>query len=72
MDSQSDLTTVDSYDRPAGTCPQQNSTRKSLTYLEAELTAGRILGPFSPESILIGQINRLGVVSKGHIPGKWH
>ena len=34
-------------------------------YLEAELTADRILGPFSPGSILIGQINRLGVVPKG-------
>ena len=41
-------------------------------YLEAELTAGRILGPFSPGSILIGQINRLGVVPKGHTPRKWH
>ena len=40
-------------------------------YLEAELTAGRILGPFSPGSILIGQINRLGVVPKGHTSGKW-
>ena len=40
-------------------------------YLEAELTAGCILGPFSPGSILLGQINQLGVVPKGHTPGKW-
>ena len=41
-------------------------------YLEAELTAVRILDPFSPGSILIGQINQLGVVPKGHTPRKWH
>ena len=38
-------------------------------YLEVELTAGRILGPFS---LLIGYINWLGVVPKGHTSRKWH
>ena len=68
-DSGLDLTTLDGYDRNMPSAEQHPEVIDR--YLEAELTAGRILGPFSPGSILIGQINRLGVVPKGHTPGKW-
>ena len=38
-------------------------------YLEKEVTLGRIIGPFQPSSEW--HINRVGVIPKGHTPGKW-
>lgn len=43
-------------------------------YLYKERAAGRLLGPFLPESIGVLpplQINRFGVIPKGHNTGKW-
>ena len=41
-------------------------------YLEKELSLGRMLGFFPPELILHElQINRFGVIPKGHNTGKW-
>ena len=41
-------------------------------YVAAETAGGRILGPFLRGEIPGILINRLGVVPKGHNPGKWH
>ena len=38
-------------------------------YLENEVTLGRIIGPFQP--CPAWHINRVGVIPKGHTPGKW-
>ena len=46
-------------------------TRVIGDYLAAELAGGRMLGPFQPGSIRGLHINRMGVVPKGHTPGKW-
>ena len=40
-------------------------------YIGEELAGGRILGPFPPGSIGGLHTNRMGVVPKGHTPGKW-
>ena len=71
MDSGLDLTTLDSLRPARRNMPSAEQHPEVIDwYLEAELRAGRILGPFSPGLILIGQINRLGVVPKGHTPEK--
>ena len=36
-----------------------------------EVSGGRIFGPFPKGAIPNLQINRMGVVPKGHTPGKW-
>ena len=36
-----------------------------------EVSGGRIFGPFLKGAIVNLQINRIGVVPKGHTPGKW-
>ena len=38
-------------------------------YLGKEMTLGRIIGPLQPSSVW--HINRVGVIPKGHTPGKW-
>ena len=38
-------------------------------YLEKELALGRFVGPFDPSPAW--HINRVGVIPKGHTPGKW-
>ena len=40
-------------------------------YMQGETQSGRILGPFSLDSVSGLQIHRLGVTPKGHAPGKW-
>ena len=40
-------------------------------YIGAEVQEGRMLGPFPPGAIDGLHINRMGVVPKGHTPGKW-
>ena len=40
-------------------------------YIEGERAGDRILGPFVRGAIVGMQANRLGVVPKGHTPGKW-
>ena len=40
-------------------------------YVEGERASGRILGPFATGTVSDIQVNRLGVVPKGHTPGKW-
>ena len=40
-------------------------------YVNGERADGRILGPFTKGAISDIHINRLGVVPKGHTPGKW-
>ena len=43
-------------------------------YLQKECSMGRMLGPYSPESLPPLpelQINRFGVIPKGHNTGKW-
>ena len=39
-------------------------------YLAGEVQASRIIGPLPPGTTHV-QINRLGVIPKGHTPGKW-
>ncbi len=40
-------------------------------YVSREITAGRMIGPFPPHMIPGLHISRMGVVPKGHVPGKW-
>ena len=40
-------------------------------YMEGERASGRILVPFEKGTVINIQVNRLGVVPKGHTPGKW-
>ncbi len=40
-------------------------------FLEKELRAGRVFGPIEDECLPLVQINRLGLVSKNHQPGRW-
>ena len=40
-------------------------------YLSEERMKGRILGPFQPVTIDSVRISRMGVIPKGHVPGKW-
>ena len=40
-------------------------------YLSAEVREGRILGPFSPGVVPGLHIKCMGVVLKGHTPGRW-
>ena len=39
-------------------------------YIEKLLLLGSIVGPLKPDSIW--QIKRMGMIPKGHTPGKWH
>ncbi len=39
-------------------------------YLTKEISAGRIIGPFPVGSIHGLQVSRMGVIPKGHTPGK--
>ena len=41
------------------------------SYLEAELAAGNLAGPFSPEELPGVVYNRFGVIRKANKPGKW-
>ena len=40
-------------------------------YIDTELRKKRFLGPYSLDEIGGVQINRIGVIPKGHTPGKW-
>ena len=40
-------------------------------FIASELAAGRVLGPVEPFVVLSVQVNRFGLVPKGHQPGKW-
>jgi hypothetical protein len=40
-------------------------------YITGELAGGRMLGPFPPGRIPGVHTNRMGVVPKGHTPGRW-
>ena len=40
-------------------------------YVQGEQVQGRILGPFSPGAVPGCHVNRMGVIPKGHTPGKW-
>ena len=62
-------------------CPLQSATRNmgSATshpevvdaYIQGEVSRGRMLGPL-PQSMAEGlHVNRMGVIPKGHAPGKW-
>ena len=41
-------------------------------YVEGEVAVGRIFGPFPRNAIPGLHINRMGVIPKGHVPGRWH
>ncbi len=40
-------------------------------FLRSEVAAGRVLGPVEPDVAAQVQVNRFGLVPKGHQPGKW-
>ena len=40
-------------------------------YLAKEVPAGRIIGPIKPYTIPHLHVSRVGVIPKGHTPGKW-
>ena len=65
-------------------CPLRSASRNNPSatkhssvvseYLAKELKLGRMLGPFQPGSVSslpVYQINRFGVIPKGHNTGKW-
>ena len=41
------------------------------TYLQEELTKGRVAGPLAHSLISYGQISRFGVIPKHHKPDSW-
>ena len=41
-------------------------------YIDTELKAGWIVGPFKPEEIPAAQVSRFGVIPKRDQPGRWH
>ena len=40
-------------------------------YIAEEIASGRMFGPFHPTAIPSLHLNRLGVIPKGHTPGRW-
>ena len=40
-------------------------------YLQTELAAGRIVGPFLPHQLKGAQVSSFGVIPKANQPGKW-
>ena len=42
-----------------------------VAYLEAELAANRIVGPFTTEEVPLVQVSRFGVLPKSGQPGEW-
>ncbi len=40
-------------------------------FLASELAAGRVLGSLGPDVVEQVQVNRFGLVPKGHQSGKW-
>ncbi len=59
--------------RSAVTNMQSATVRPEVisSFLEAELHAGRVFGPVDLELANTVQVNRFGLVPKGHQPGKW-
>lgn len=58
--------------------PAQENMRSALInsapvteYLQTELAANRVQGPFQPAQASGAQISRFGVIPKKHQPGKW-
>ena len=50
--------------------PSTNERVEEVTrYIEKELSLGRVVGPLRPNPIW--QVNRIGVIPKGHTPGRW-
>ena len=50
--------------------PSATEQAEVLTnYVEKEVALGRIIGPLPPSPVW--HINRVGVIPKGHTPGKW-
>ena len=41
------------------------------SYISGEIAAGRMFGPFAQQEIPGLHINRMGLIPKGHTPGKW-
>ena len=39
-------------------------------YVGGEVMEGRMFGPFAPDRITNLHINRMGLIQKGHTPGK--
>ena len=40
-------------------------------YISAKVKGGRMLGPFRPGAISRLHLSRMGVIPKGHTPGRW-
>ena len=40
-------------------------------YIHAEVAGGRMLGPYRDGLVGHLHVNRMGVITKGHTPGKW-
>ena len=67
------------YHYGSSTCRSASTNMQSATvrpevissFLEVELRAGRALGPVEHELARVMQVNRFGLVPKGHQSGKW-
>ena len=67
------------YHYGSSTCRSASTNMQSATvrpevissFLEVELRAGRVLGPVEHELARVMQVNRFGLVPKGHQSGKW-
>ena len=59
--------------RPAGSNMKSaiDNPRPVQEYLDKELAAGRIIGPFDPQSVQGAQVSRFGVIPKSGQPGRW-
>ena len=40
-------------------------------YIKGKVTEGQMFGPFAPDRITNLHINHMGIIRKGHTPGKW-
>ena len=66
------------FNRAHNLSPARHNTPSALKHsdvvercLSREITKGRIIGPFSSQLPVPVQINRIGVVPKGHNSGEW-
>ena len=55
------------------TCCQQKPTQRYVVaaYLQEEVALGGVVGPLPVGSIPGVQVSPVGVIPKGHTPGKW-
>ena len=52
-------------------CPSADGHPQVIKYIREETAARRFLGPIADDQAQFVHISKFGVISRGHIPGKW-